>query len=180
MRLFVLVSVLAFTGFAAEAPRPVVHVKNFAMVNEHLFRGAQPSTEGLTELKSAGVQVIIDLREAGHATDFEKQQAEKLGMKYSNVPLRSLSAPTPAQVHAVLNLLAENNSQTVFLHCRRGKDRTGTVVACYRIQHDGWDNNRALGEAKQFGMSATERSMHSFIVHFTPTSNAADPVLLTH
>jgi tyrosine-protein phosphatase SIW14 len=180
MRLSVLVSLLVIASYAADTPRPAVHVRNFAVVNEHLFRGGQPTAEGLTELGSAGVKVIIDLRESGEGTGSEKQQAEKLGIKYNNVPFPSLSAPTPAQIRTVLNLLKENTSQTVFLHCRRGKDRTGTVIACYRIQHDGWDNGRALEEARQFGMSAAEWGMRSFILHFTPTSNAADPVLLTH
>ncbi len=38
-----------------------------------------------------GIKTIIDLRESGGATDFEKREAEKLGMKYMNVPLPPLS-----------------------------------------------------------------------------------------
>ena len=45
----------------------------------------------------------------------------------------------------------------VFIHCRRGKDRTGTVIACYRMQHDGWNNAKAQAEANEFGMSHLER-----------------------
>jgi protein tyrosine/serine phosphatase len=122
----------------------------------------------LAELQSAGVTFIVDLREPSHATKFEKEQAEKLGMKYLNVPFPPLSAPSPDQVRTVLGLLLENPSQTVFVHCRRGKDRTGTLIACYRIQHDGWNNDRALAEARQFGMSPAERGMRAFILHFTP------------
>lgn len=180
MRLLFLVSVLAFSGFAADNGRPVVHVNNFGIVNEHLMRGAEPSVSGLAELGSAGVKVLIDLRESGGGTQFEKQQAEKLGMKYTNVPFPPLSAPSPEQIRTVLNIIAQNQSQTVFLHCRRGKDRTGTVVACYRIQHDGWNNVKALEEAREYGMSFAERGMRSFILHFTPSSNAADPILLAH
>ena len=180
MRLFFLVLVLALTSFAADSTRPAVHVRNFGVVNEHLMRGGEPTNEGLTELGSAGVKFIIDLREAGPATDLEKLQADKLGITYTNVPFPPLTAPSPSQIRTVLNLLSEHNSQTVFVHCRRGRDRTGTVVACYRIQHDGWDNAKALDEARSFGMSSMERSMKAFILHFTPVSNEADPVLLTH
>jgi tyrosine-protein phosphatase SIW14 len=161
-------SVLAWSALAADVPLPAVHVTNLGVVNEHVWRGAEPSAGALTELGSAGVKVVLDLRESSQATAFEKQQAEKLGMKYTNIPFPPLSAPSPAQVQAALTILTQNQSQTIFVHCRRGKDRTGTVIACYRIQHDGWDNNRALAEAKQFGMSAAERGMRSFILHFTP------------
>ncbi len=122
---------------------------------------------------------MIDLRESGPATQFEKQQAEKLGMKYTNVPFPPLSAPTPAQVQLVLNMIDQNREQTVFVHCRRGKDRTGTVIACYRVQHDGWNNGKALEEAKSFGMSPLERGMRTFILHFTPTVNPGS-VMLSH
>ena len=37
----------------------------------------------------------------------------------------------------------------IFVHCRRGKDRTGTVIACYRIQHDGWANHAGATRGQQ-------------------------------
>jgi tyrosine-protein phosphatase SIW14 len=79
-----------------------------------------------------------------------------------------LSAPTQAQIEHVLPLLFQSESEPVFVHCRRGKDRTGTVLACYRIQHDNWNNRRALEEAKSYGMSRLERSMQAYVLHFTP------------
>jgi len=172
--MFVLAVLAALSAFAAETVVPVAHVTNFGVVNEHLFRGAEPSAAGMSELGAAGVKLVIDLRQAGAATAFEKQQAEKLGMKYTNIPFQPLAAPTSAQIQMVLNLLAQNQTQTVFVHCRRGKDRTGTVIACYRIQHDGWDNDRALKEAKRFGMSPVELGMRSFVLHFTPMVSAGE------
>jgi len=174
MRLSLLPALLALTSFAAD-----IHVRNFATVNEHLLRGSEPTAEGLKDLSAAGAKLIIDLREPGPGTLLEKQRAEKLGMQYRNIPFHALTAPTADQMRIVLNLLAANKTQTVFVHCRRGKDRTGTVIACYRIQHDGWNNDRALEEARQHGMSPIERGMRSFILHFTPASNSADPILLT-
>jgi protein tyrosine/serine phosphatase len=152
-------------------------VRNFAVVNAHLLRGGEPSTVGLTELAAAGVKIDIDLRQTSAATDFEKRAVEKLKIKYINVPLPALSAPSPSDVRKVLNLLNEETSGVVFVHCRRGKDRTGTIIACYRIQHDGWDHERALREAKSHGMSFAERGMRSFILHFSPALNAGNPAL---
>jgi protein tyrosine/serine phosphatase len=137
-------------------------------VNERLFRGAQPSTQGLQELGALGIKRVIDLREHGAATAFEEGQLKKLGISYINIPFGQFSAPSNDQIQAVLKLLTGGDVPT-FIHCRRGKDRTGTAVACYRVQHDGWDNERALREAKSYGMSSLERAMQHYILHFTPT-----------
>jgi len=120
-----------------------------------------------------GIKLVVDLRETDASTDFERQQVEKLHMKYVNVPLRPLSAPTQDQVARVLSLLLNNDSQPVFVHCQRGKDRTGTIIACYRIQHDRWKNQEAFGEAKKYGISLVERGMRSYILHFSPMTIAS-------
>lgn len=163
-----LLVVLAPLGWAADPSMAARHVRNFGVVSDWLYRGGDPTALGLEELGAMGVKVDIDLREAGEGTEAEKQEAERLGMKYINIPFRPFSAPTNEQMEQVLGLLTHSESQRIFLHCRRGKDRTGTVIACYRIQHDGWDNRRALEEAKKYGISMTERSMRAYIVHFTP------------
>jgi tyrosine-protein phosphatase SIW14 len=143
-------------------------IRNFHAVNEHLFRGAQPSPLGLQELGALGVQRVIDLRERSSATAFEEKQLKKLGIEYVNIPMAELSAPSDQQIQTVLQLLGHAETST-FIHCRRGKDRTGTAIACYRVQHDGWDNRRALREAKSYGMSSFERSMQHYILHFAPS-----------
>src|SRR5438309_2566207 len=76
------------------AELPVIHVRNFDRVNDHLYRGGVPTPVGLQEIGALGVKMVIDLREAGEGTDFEKEQVQKLGMKYINIPFRPLSAPT--------------------------------------------------------------------------------------
>jgi tyrosine-protein phosphatase SIW14 len=168
-------------SFCAAADLPAVHVRNFDKVNDHLYRGGEPTAVGVQELGAMGVKTIIDLRQAGEGTGVEKELAEKLKLKYINIPLGEFSAPSKAQIEQILTLLQDNADSTLFVHCRRGKDRTGTVIACYRIQHDGWDNQRALAEAKEHGMSSFERAMRSFILHFTPLTlpGLGQPATLT-
>ncbi len=62
----------------------------------------------------------------------------------------------------------------VFVHCKRGADRTGTVIACYRINHDHWQNQKALTEAKYLGMSRLETAMRHFILGFQPVEKQAE------
>jgi tyrosine-protein phosphatase SIW14 len=163
---FILLSVTR-PALAAEPPA-AADVRNFGQVNDHLYRGAAPSAVAMQELGSLGVKLVIDLRESGVASGEEKTQAEKLGIRYVNIPMRPTSAPTQDEISHVLTLLSQNETGRIFVHCRRGKDRTGTVIACYRIQHDGWTNKKAQAEANSYGMSRVERGMRSFIDHFTP------------
>jgi len=160
--------------FAGEGPR-AAGVPNFHQVDEHVFRGAQPTPEGFKNLTKLGVKTVIDLRGGNDHTAGEKTVVETLGMKYVHVPMKGLTAPTDEQVARVLALLDQPSASTdwpVFVHCKRGRDRTGTVIACYRITHDHWDNQKALREARLLGMSWVERSMQAYILSYKPPSRA--------
>ena len=61
-----------------------------------------------------------------------------------------MSAPADEQVAAFLRLFVGESNGTVFVHCRRGADRTGVMVASYRIAFEGWTPGRALDEMKEF------------------------------
>ena len=136
-------------------------------MNDRLYRGGQPTAVGLEELGAMGVKRVISLCTKQETTGFEEEQLNRLGIKFIHIPLGEFSAPSNGQIQTILKLLMDNSGPT-FVHCRRGKDRTGTVIACYRIQHDGWDNRRAFEEAKAHGMSSFERGMQSYVIHFSP------------
>jgi tyrosine-protein phosphatase SIW14 len=175
MRIYLCSFLLLCASVIFAAPPSAVHVRNFSQVDEHIYRGAAPSEAGLKDLRALHVSVDLDLREPGEAGDVERAEAVKLGMKYIDIPMRPLSAPTPGEVKQALEVLlaADAGPDRVFVHCRRGRDRTGTVIACYRIQHDGWTNRRALEEARKHGISIVERGMRSYILHFQPLAMPA-------
>jgi uncharacterized protein (TIGR01244 family) len=164
---------LAPALFAAEPQ----FLPNFQKINEHVYRGGQPASEGFKELARLGVRTVIDLRTSGEHSQAEEEQLVKAsGMRYVNVPFRGMSAPTNEQISKVLAFLDDSSAWPVFVHCRRGADRTGTVVACYRIVHDHWQNQKALNEAKKYGMSWLERGMQHYVLRYQPdVSNASLP-----
>ena len=146
---------------------------NFKIVNDRILRGGQPSDDGFKKLAERGVKTVVDLRWVDeHDIPREKQIVEADGMRFISVPMKGLSAPSLEQMTKVLGILEDSNSWPVFIHCRRGADRTGTVLACYRISHDHWQNQKALEEAKTYGLSSFERAMRSFIQHFQPSPDA--------
>jgi tyrosine-protein phosphatase SIW14 len=145
-------------------------IPNFHHVNEHIYRGGQPSSEGWDSLTKLGVKTVIDLRPANeHSTKEEEREVRAAGMRYINVPLSGLGAPPDQKISEVLTLLDPDSAETIFVHCRRGADRTGTVIACYRIAHDHWKNQKALQEAKSYGMSWLEFAMQRYVLYFQPT-----------
>jgi tyrosine-protein phosphatase SIW14 len=161
-----LVVVVSATGLATSATAQIAGVTNFHQVNDHIFRGAQPTDDGFKSLAKLGVKTVIDLRETDSRSAAEKKVVEGAGMRYINIPLQGMSAPSQADVAKVMALFDDPSAGPVFVHCRRGADRTGTVVACYRIAHDGWDNAKALREAKTDGMSWVEVAMQHYVMTY--------------
>jgi len=149
-------------------------LQNFHKVNETLYRGAQPSEEGFTSLAKLGIRTVLDLREFDSRSGAEKRMVEAAGMRYVNIPMQGTNTPSPAVVAKALSVLNEKDAGPVFVHCRRGADRTGTIVACYRISHDGWQPAKALREAKGLGMAWYTSGMQHYISAYTPpVQNAA-------
>ena len=163
---------LLFSSFSFSASFTLPGVGNFHQVDDHVYRGAQPSLDGLRNLAKLGVKIIVDLREAGDRSLEEEKSVAAQGMSYFAVPMNGLHAPSAETVLKVLDVLEDSAKGPVFVHCKRGADRTGTIIASYRIEHDHWENQKALEEAKAFGMSRLEKGMQQYILHYQPRSLA--------
>ena len=162
---------------AAEHPQ-VPGVSNFHQVDVRVYRGAQPSGRGFENLAGLGIKTVIDLRPGGeHSLTHEKRVVEGLGMRYVSLPLKKMTAPSGSQIAALLQLILDGSAAPVFIHCQRGADRTGAVIACYRIAHDHWDNGRALQEARNYGMRWYQLALKSYVLSYQPplTSIASTP-----
>ena len=166
MRFFLLVLALPAFGGSVEG------IHNFDKVDEHVYRGAQPTDEGFQYLAKIGVKTVIDLRGAGEGRRNEESVVTAAGMKYINIPMTGLTPPSEAEITKILGMLEEGATGPIFVHCQRGADRTGAVIASYRIEHDGWDNARALKEAMANGMSFFQIPRQSFIRNFQPRTLA--------
>ncbi len=154
-------------------------VHNFHKVNENVYRGAQPTKEGFQTLANLGVKTIVDLRGGGGRSQAEQRVVEANGMRYIPIPLSGYAAPSNEQVSRILALLNDASAGPVFVHCRRGADRTGTVIACYRISHDHWRNGQALAEAAADGMSHLEMAMKRYVLNYTMAPAIPAPVPAT-
>ncbi len=62
-----------------------------------------------------------------------------------------MSGPTVGQLDHAVTILSDPQRQPVYVHCDHGVDRTGMVLAAYRIQVDGWTFERAYEEMRSHG-----------------------------
>lgn len=183
---------LALTSvlLAALSPLPVIAgqtvdeppIARFHRVDEHLFRGAQPTEAGLRHLRDLGVRAVINLRAEGDAeVANERRIAESLGMRFVHIAIRDgnfftwfrrIPEDTVKQFFDVL----DTTPGPLFIHCRRGTDRTGAIVAFYRIARNGWNAERALREANERGMRLWYRGLRRQIKAFdSPVVQSAPP-----
>jgi tyrosine-protein phosphatase SIW14 len=167
---FFVVITLPTAAMAASQPEGV---GNFQKVDDHVYRGAQPTEQGFKNLAQLGVKTIVDLRESGSRTGVEEKMVRAAGMEYVSVPMYGMETPSNEKVVKVLALLEDTSTGPVFVHCKRGADRTGAVIACYRMEHDRWKNDQALTEAKSLGMSFFERAIQRYVREFKPRSQDA-------
>ena len=144
---------------------PSEGIVNFGKVNNGLYRGAQPDAAGIRNLKKLGIKTIINLRQTSDVWKAEAVEAAANGITYTNLPMKGYGRPTPEQVAQVL-VVIERLPSPVFIHCAHGCDRTGTIVACYRIKHDHWSGDLALAEAKRYGISKLAWGMRKYVVEF--------------
>jgi tyrosine-protein phosphatase SIW14 len=136
--------------------RPLGHTRkirgigNFGEVTPTLFRGGQPNHEGFRALAKLGIDIVVDTR--GNRSSSEGKEVRRRGMQYVAIPWH---CPMPRdEVFArFLKLLQENPNKRVFVHCRLGDDRTGMMVAAYRMAAEGWTASQAMREMRQFGFA---------------------------
>lgn len=130
--------------------RRVSGVPNFGEATPQLFRGAQPSEKGFEALSKMGVDIVVDTR--GNRKNSEGKLVKKLGMKYVAIPWH---CPFPHDdiFARFLKLLRDNPHKKIFVHCRLGDDRTGMMIASYRMAVEGWSAQDAMMEMEHFGFT---------------------------
>jgi protein tyrosine phosphatase (PTP) superfamily phosphohydrolase (DUF442 family) len=138
---------------AAPAVAARVHLRglpNFGIVSSQLYRGGQPQDAGFPELRDLRVDIVVNLRDESDRIAGERALVEALGMQYVSIPWHGSHSPSTVQVAQFLKLLEDNPHRFVFVHCRRGAERTGVFVASYRISREHWTPEQALAEMEVF------------------------------
>lgn len=140
-------------------PVPGGGVAKWHKVDERLHRCAQPSATDMRTLEAHGVRSVVNLRE--YHSDVQKADGTELVVV--EVPLDAGDMSYDDLVRALAALAAAPKPAAV--HCWRGSDRTGAVVAAWRVAVDGWTPSQALDEmvAGGFGHSSWYGNLRTLI-----------------
>ena len=132
-------------------PMDVPGLPNLHQVSDDLYRGAQPSAEGMRELEKLGVKTVVNLR-SSHS---DRDELEGTGLAYEHIKMTAWN-PESEDVVRFLQVISDSDLLPVFVHCKHGADRTGLMCAVYRIAVQGWSKEEAIEEMTQGGFGFHE------------------------
>jgi tyrosine-protein phosphatase SIW14 len=154
----------AVTSPTLAVPRTdIPGVGNFARISDTLFRGAQPTAEGFRELKKMGIKTVVNLR-SYHS---DRDELKGTGLQYAHIYSQAWD-PDDDDILAFLKIVEDPANQPVFVHCMHGADRTGWVVAVYRIIEQGWSVDDAWREMQNFGHHEVFKGLERYLRKMKP------------
>jgi hypothetical protein len=117
----------SFPTVAAQAPLDGFPLARFDRVDDGIYRSAQPTGAQLRALRERyGLRTILKLNLGrDHAPPDVRVIHERLD---------PLVEPPPATLARILDEI-ERAPKPLLIHCTHGEDRTGLVVALYRLRH---------------------------------------------
>lgn len=128
-----------------QAAKPVTAstVDNFYQVSGDLYRSGQPGAPQMKELEQRGIKSILNLR------NFHTDDAEAKGttLNLYHVPMEAGRFTEPQLISALK--IMKDAPKPMVVHCWHGSDRTGLMVAMYRMVFQDWPKDAALAELKQ-------------------------------
>lgn len=127
-------------------PMELIGVPNLFKVSDSLYRSAQPTAAGMQKLRSMGIVTIVNLR-SFHS---DRDEIGNTGLAYEHIYMKAWH-PERKEVVRFLQIVSDPKRAPVLLHCQHGADRTGTMVAIYRIAVEGWSKEDAIREMTDGG-----------------------------
>ena len=129
-------------------------------VSDALYRSEQPSRLGMKNLKQLGIKTFVNLRWL-HS---DRRKIGELDSEYEHIYMTAWH-PEEKEVVRFLRIVSNPKRTPVLVHCHYGADRTGTMVAVYRIAMQGWSKEEAIREMTEggFGFHRTWSNLPKWI-----------------
>ena len=123
---------------------------NFYRISDELYRAKQPTAADIPELKRVGIKTVLSLRH--HHRD--SQEFERAQIKALQYEMDAGRVSVDGLIKALRLIRAA--PKPVLVHCWHGSDRTGFVVAGYRMVCMNWTAEQAIDELRRGGFGYHE------------------------
>lgn len=154
-KLIIVLLFLTITACAEAEPRlrpddwaiPIIatSLENMYQVDTGVYRSEQPDDEEFMALSKFGIKEVLNLREY-HSDDDE---AEKTNLRLHRIKIDTGSASEQQMIQALT--IIKNRKGPILVHCWHGSDRTGAVIASYRVIFNNWSKEKAIDEMRNGG-----------------------------
>ncbi|HNV95199.1 MAG TPA: dual specificity protein phosphatase family protein [Bacteroidales bacterium] len=118
---------------------------NLYKVNDSIYRSEQPDSFDILTLKQLGIKSMLNLRNKHHDSVF----IGKSPLELYTVHMKAQHIKDKDVINALK--IMEKAPKPILIHCKHGSDRTGLIVAMYRIAYQNWTKDQALDELKNGG-----------------------------
>jgi protein tyrosine/serine phosphatase len=128
--------------------------KRFGVVEEgRLYRCGEITPSELEHVtRKYGLRTVLSLLNPEvPESATEREEAERLGLRWVNVPLPGDGASTPDERDRIKVVLLDPAAAPLLVHCAAGTNRTGLAVGMYRIHQQGWTVTQVLAEMRRYG-----------------------------
>jgi tyrosine-protein phosphatase SIW14 len=128
--------------------------KRFGVVEEgRLYRCGEITPRQLERvMREHGIRTVLSMLDPQHPKSLaERAEAERLGLRWLNVPLGGDGSSSEADRERIRAIVLDPGNAPLLVHCAAGANRTGLACGIFRIHADGWPVERVLEEMHGFG-----------------------------
>ena len=116
------------------------YLKNFYQVDDELFRSANPDNNGFKELELLNILEVINLRT--YHSNVENIKGTTVKQYRVKMDAHHIKEKDVIKVLRIINA----RKGKMLVHCKHGSDRTGLIIAMYRIVFQEWSKEEATTE----------------------------------
>ncbi len=154
------------------------------------YRSGQMTVEGYEDaVERLKIRTIVNLRDDVPDPDVRKsffdahtvkesELCRRLGIRWvfippDLIPKSRIPAARPVAIDRFLELLDDASAYPILVHCNAGLNRTGVIVAVYRMEHDGWTPLQAWNELRangfgEYSSTADNNYITQYVLSYQP------------
>ncbi len=168
MKKIILLTILISAFAQAEIPRvrpakwaqPIIaaDLENWHQIDGKVFRSSQPDTDDMPLLQQLNITDVLNLRSIH--TDDDEAKGTSLKLHHIRTSAGDISQD---EIIQALKIITTAKGK-ILVHCWHGSDRTGAVIASYRIVVQDWYKAEAIDEMINGGYG-----FHAIFDNIVPT-----------